>query len=160
MKPNTYTQLYIHLVFAVKNRSSLIQPHFREEVERYITGMVQNKNHKMLAIYLMPDHAHILLGFNPKYAISDTVHLIKTESTDFIKEKGFTPFKFNWQDGYGAFSHSRTELNKVINYILNQEEHHRKRSFKTEYLAFLKKYDIEFKEEYLFEFYSAPFAIP
>jgi putative transposase len=81
---------------------------------------------------LMPDYAHILLGFNPKYAISDTVHLIKTYSTDFIKDKGFTPFKFNWQDGYGAFSHSRTELNKVFTYILNQEEHHRKRSFKSE----------------------------
>lgn len=152
MKPNTYTQLYIHLVFAVKNRSCLIQPDFKEEVERYITGIVQNKGHKMLAIYLMPDHAHLLLGLNPQHSISETVRLIKAESTNFIKDKHFTPFQFNWQEGYGAFSHSRSELDKVINYILNQKEHHQKRSFKSEYIALLKKYAVDFKEEYLFEF--------
>lgn len=154
MKPNTYTQLYIHLVFAVKHRSSLIQASFREEVERYITGIVQNKGHKMLAIYLMPDHAHILLGFKPKYSISETVHLIKTESKNFIKERHFSPFQFNWQEGYGAFSHSRAELNKVIDYILNQREHHQKRTFKSEYMALLKKYAVDYKEEYLFEFFD------
>lgn len=152
MKPNTYTQLYIHLVFAVKNRSCLIQLDFKEEVERYITGIVQNKGHKMLAIYLMPDHAHLLLGFNPQHSISETIRLIKAESTNFIKDKHFTPFQFNWQEGYGAFSHSRSELDKVINYILNQKEHHQKRSFKSEYIALLKKYAVDFKEEYLFEF--------
>lgn len=152
MKPNTYTQLYIHLVFAVKNRSCLIQLGFKEEVERYITGIVQNKGHKMLAIYLMPDHAHVLLGFNPQHSISETVRLIKAESTNFIKDKHFTPFQFNWQDGYGAFSHSRNELDKVIHYILNQKEHHQKRSFKSEYIALLKKYAVDYKEEYLFEF--------
>ena len=152
MKPNTYTQLYIHLVFAVKNRSGLIQIEFKEEVERYITGVVQNKGHKMLAIYLMPDHAHILLGFNPQHSISETVRLIKAESTNFIKDKHFTTFQFNWQEGYGAFSHSRNELDKVINYILNQKVHHQKRSFKSEYIALLKKYAVDYREEYLFEF--------
>lgn len=152
MKPNTYTQLYIHLVFAVKNRSCFIQLDFKEEVERYITGIVQNKGHKMLAIYLMPDHAHLLLGFNPQHSISETIRLIKAESTNFIKDKHFTPFQFNWQEGYGAFSHSRSELDKVINYIMNQKEHHQKRSFKSEYIALLKKYAVDYKEEYLFEF--------
>lgn len=152
MKPNTYTQLYIHLVFAVKNRSGLIHADFKEEVERYITGIVQNKGHKMLAIYLMPDHAHLILGFKPQHSISETVRLIKAESTNFIKDKLFTPFQFNWQEGYGAFSHSRNELDKVINYILNQKVHHQKRSFKSEYIALLKKYAVDYKEEYLFEF--------
>jgi REP element-mobilizing transposase RayT len=123
---NTYTQLYTHLVFAVKFRQSLIQPVFREETERYMTGILQNKKHKVLAIYLMPDHAHVLIGQNPSLALSDTVQVLKTETSNFIKEKKFTPFRFQWQEGYGAFSHSRTELDNVIRYILNQPEHHKK----------------------------------
>lgn len=153
---NTYTQLYTHLVFAVKFRQSLIQPSFREETERYMTGILQNKKHKVLAIYLMPDHAHILIGQNPALALSDTIQVLKTETSNFIKEKKFTPFRFQWQEGYGAFSHSRTELDNVVRYILNQPEHHQKQTFRNEYLALLRKYDIEFKDEYLFEFFDNP----
>ncbi len=151
---NTYTQLYTHLVFAVKYRQSLIKPSFREETERYMTGILQHKKHKLLAIYLMPDHAHILIGANPAISLSDTVQVLKTETTNFIKEKHFTPFRFQWQEGFGAFSHARKELDTVIKYILNQPEHHQRQTFKEEYLALLRRYDIEFKEEYLFEFFD------
>ena len=149
---NTYTQLYIHLVFAVKYRQSLIKPAFREELERYMTGVLRRKKHKLLAIYLMPDHAHILIAANPAIALSDTVQVLKTESTNFIKEKHFTPFRFQWQEGFGAFSHARKDLDKVVKYILNQPEHHQKQSFNAEYLALLRRFDIDFKSEYLFEF--------
>ena len=152
--PNTYTQLYIHLVFAVKRRKSLIKPKFREQIERYMTGILQNKKHKLLAIYLMPDHAHILIGLNPAISISETVKVLKAESTNFINENGLTDVEFNWQEGYGAFSHSRREIDRVIKYIMNQPEHHKKRTFRIEYLALLKRYEIEFKANYLFEFFD------
>ena len=152
--PNTYTQLYTHLVFAVKNRQALIKTEFREETERYMTGILQNKKHKLLAIYLMPDHALILIGANPAISLSDTVQVLKTETTNFIKEKHFTPFRFNWQEGFGAFSHSRSELDNVVKYILNQPEHHRKATFREEYLALLQRYEIDFKDEYLFDFFE------
>ena len=151
---NTYTQLYTHLVFAVKFRQSLILDSFREETERYMTGFLQNKKYKLLAIHLMPDHAHILVGQNPALALSDTVQVLKTETSNFIREKKFTPFRFQWQEGFGAFSHARSELDRVIRYILNQPEHHMNKSFKTEYLAMLRRYEIEFNEEYLFEFFD------
>jgi REP element-mobilizing transposase RayT len=151
---NTYTQLYTHLVFAVKHRQSLIKPEFREETERYMTGLLQNKKHKLIAIYLMPDHAHILIGANPAISLSETIQVLKTETTNFIKEKRFTSFRFNWQEGFGAFSHSRSELDNVVKYILNQPEHHKKTSFKTEYLALLHRYEIDYKDEYLFNFFE------
>lgn len=151
---NTYTQLYTHLVFAVKYRQALILPSFREEVEKYMTTILQEKKQKVLAIYLMPDHAHILIGQNPAIALSDTVKLIKVESTNFINEKQFIPEAFRWQEGFGAFSHSKSELDNVIKYILNQPQHHNKQSFQKEYLATLQRYDIEFKDEYLFEFFE------
>ena len=152
--PNTYTQLYTNLVFAVINRQSLILPSFREEIERYMTGLLQNKKYKLLTIYLMPDHAHILVGQNPALALSDTVQVLKVETTNFIKAKKFTPFKFQWQEGFGAFSHSGSELENVVPYILNQPEHHKKITFKSEYLALLHRYEIEFRDEYLFEFFD------
>ncbi len=149
---NTYTQLYIHLVFAVKNRESLIQKEWKDRLERYITGIVQTNKHKLLAIGSMPDHIHILVGYNLNQLISDLVEDIKTSSNQWIKENGLTKFKFEWQKGYGAFSHSRSQLEPVIKYILSQEEHHKKNSFKTEYLEMLKKNEVEYKEEYLFDF--------
>lgn len=152
--PDTYTQLHTHLVFAVKNRHALIQPDFREETERYMTGLLQAKDYKLLAIYLMPDHAHILVGQNPALALSETVKVLKTETTNFIKGKRFTPFKFSWQEGYGAFSHSKSELDNVINYILKQPEHHKKSTFRDEYHALLKRFGIEYQEKYLFEFFD------
>ena len=119
-----------------------------------MTGILQNKGYKLLAIYLMPDHAHILIGENPALALSATVNVLKTETTNFIKEKRFTPFRFQWQGGFGAFSHSRKEIDNVVNYILNQPEHHKKITFRQEYLALLKRYEIEFEENYLFEFFD------
>lgn len=156
---NTYTQRCIHLVFAVKNREALISSKFREEIEQYMTGLLQNKKHKLLAIYLMPDHAHILIGANPAISLSDTVKILKVESANFIREKRFTPYHFSWQEGFGAFSHSRNELDKVVKYIRNQPEHHGKKTFREEYLALLRRYEIDFKDEYLFEFFEGLSAL-
>lgn len=151
---NTYTQLYTHLVFAVKNRQALIPGVHREEIEKYMTGLLQNKGHKLLAIYLMPDHAHILIGLNPVMSVSETIQVLKSETSKFIAERRFSPFKFEWQAGYGAFSHSRGELDKVVSYILGQPEHHRKSTFQEEYLALLRRFDIGFEEKYVFEFFD------
>jgi len=129
---NTFTQLYIHLVFSPANRESLIQKIWKDELEKYITGIAQNKGHKMLAIGAMPDHIHIFLGYNPNQLIPDLVEEIKTSSTAWIKYNKTPKARFSWQKGYGAFSHSQKELGSVINYILSQEEHHKKRTFKSE----------------------------
>jgi len=152
---NTYTQLYTHLVFAVQHRQALILPSFREPVQQYMTGILQNKKHKLLAIYLMPDHAHLLIGAHPAISISETVQVLKTESAQFIKDQRFTPFRFSWQTGFGAFSHSRSELDNVIRYILNQQEHHRKHTFRDEYLSLLRRFEISFEEKYLFDFFDS-----
>lgn len=149
--PNTYSQLYIQIVFAVKGRENLIAPNNRERLHKYITGIVQNREHKMLAIYCMPDHVHLFLGLKPTVAISDLVRDIKAVSSKFINENHWITGKFNWQEGYGAFSYSRSHIDKVVNYILNQEEHHRKKTFKQEYLELLKKFEVEYDERYLFE---------
>jgi putative transposase len=154
--PNTYTQLYIQLVFAVKERKSLIKESFRNELEKYICGIINNKQSKPLAIYCMPDHIHILVGLNPKYALSDIVIDIKTHSTRFINEKQWLNDKFNWQEGYRAFSYSRSNLDPVIQYILNQQQHHAKRSFRDEYIELLQKFNIEYNEKYLFDWIETP----
>ncbi|MEZ5024919.1 MAG: IS200/IS605 family transposase [Chitinophagales bacterium] len=148
---STYSQIYIQIVFAVKGRQSLIQSNWEEELYKYITGIVQNKDQKMLAINGMPDHIHILIGMKPSCNLSDLVREIKKASNSFINEKKFCPFKFEWQEGYGAFSYSHSALDNVIGYIRNQKEHHHKKSFKEEYLDFLKKFEVEYKEEYLFD---------
>lgn len=149
--PNTFTQLYIHIVFAVKNRNSLINQTWEDKLYKYITGTVQKMGQKMLRINGMPDHIHFLIGLKPDIAISDLVREVKKSSTSFIKEKKLTKLNFSWQSGYGAFSVSHSQLDKVINYIINQKEHHRKRTFKEEYIELLKKYEIEYNEKYLFE---------
>ena len=151
---NTYTQLYIHLVFSPKNRQALIQKRWKNDLEKYITGIVQNNKHKMLSIAAMPDHIHIFIGYNVNQLIPDLVENIKTSSSAWIKENKLSRFKFDWQKGYGAFSHSRSQLDTVVKYILNQEDHHHKVTFKTEYLDILKKNDVEFKDEYVFEFFN------
>ncbi len=151
---NTYTQLYIHLVFSPKNREALIQKEWKDDLEKYITGIVQNHKHKMLAIGGMPDHIHIFIGYDVNQTIPDLVENIKTSSNAWIKEKRLTKFHFEWQKGYGAFSHSRSQLDTVVKYVLNQEEHHAKKSFREEYLEILRKNDVEFKEEYLFTFFD------
>jgi putative transposase len=152
--PNTYTQLYIHLIFAVKGRQGLIKESYRVEIEKYITGIIHNKKHKLLAIYCMPDHAHILLALNPNQSISDLIKEVKVASTNFINENFRLAVKFYWQEGYGAFSYSKSQLNNVIGYIMGQEEHHKKKSFREEYISFLQKFEVAYKDEYLFEFYE------
>lgn len=149
--PNTYTQIYIQIVFAVKGRQNLISPKNREELHKYITGIVQNRGHKLLAIFCMPDHVHVLIGLKPSQSISNIAKDIKAGSSGFINEKKWVMGKFNWQEGYGAFSYSKNQVDSVVKYILNQEEHHRKKTFKEEYLEFLAEFDIAYDEKYLFE---------
>ena len=154
MMSDTYTQLYIQLVFAVKGRNNFIQNDWEEELYKYITVVVQTDRHKMLAINGMPDHIHIFLGLNPAIAISDLVKDIKRASNNWIKEKEFVKIKFEWQSGYGAFSYGKSQIDQVCKYILNQKIHHAKFSFKEEYIGLLKLFEIDFKDEYLFEFYD------
>ena len=152
---NTYTQIYIQLVFATKGRENKISSEIREQIEKYITGIFTNKEQKIIAIYLNPDHIHIFFSYkNLKIGIPDLVKVVKTESTNFINEKKMVKGKFYWQEGYGAFSYAKSQKDAVTKYILNQEEHHKKRNFKDEYLDLLNKFEIDFKEEYLFEFYD------
>lgn len=148
---DTFSQIYIQVVFAVKGRGSLIGAAWEEELYKYITGIVRNKEQKMLAINGIPDHIHFLIGMKPSCCLSDLVREIKKSSNDFIKEKKFTKLKFQWQEGYGAFSYSHSGLHNVIDYILKQKEHHKNKTFKEEYIGFLNKFQIEFKDEYLFE---------
>jgi len=148
---NTYTQIYIQVVFAVQNRNALIQPEWEEELFKYITGTIQNKGQKMLAINGSRDHIHFFIGMKPTCCLSDLVREVKKSSNSFINEKRFSRFAFQWQGGFGAFSYSHSQLTDVIKYIENQKEHHRKKSFKEEYLSFLKAFEIEFKHEYVFE---------
>jgi REP element-mobilizing transposase RayT len=149
--PNTFTQIYIHVVFAVKGRQNLISADHREELHKYITGIVQSRDNKMLAIFCMPDHTHILIGLKPSANVSDLVRDIKAGSSGFINDKKWVLGKFNWQEGFGAFSYSKSQRDVVINYILNQEEHHKAKTFKEEYLDMLQKFDIVYDERYLFE---------
>ncbi len=151
---DTYTQLYIQLVFAVKGRSNFIQNAWEEELYKYITAVLQNDRHKMLAINGMPDHIHIFLGLNPAFSISDLVKDIKRAGNNWINKKGFTKGKFEWQSGYGAFSYGKSQIDQVCKYVLNQKTHHAKLSFKDEYINLLKLFEIDFKDEYLFEFYD------
>lgn len=149
--PDTYSQIYIHIVFAVRGRDSLIGPEWEEELYKYITGIVQNKEQKMLAINGMPDHIHFLIGMKPTCCLSDLVREIKKSSNEFIRERKFLKYQFNWQEGYGAFSYSHSQLDNVIMYIMNQKEHHKKKSFKDEYVGFLEAFNISYDEQYLFE---------
>lgn len=147
----TYSQIYIQVIMAVKGRNSLISQTWEEELYKYITGIIHNKNQKLIAINGVSDHIHLLIGMKPSCCLSDLMREVKKSSNAFVKEKRFTKFKFDWQDGYGAFSYSHSALDNVIAYIQNQKEHHKKKSFKQEYIGFLKKFQIEYDEKYLFE---------
>jgi REP element-mobilizing transposase RayT len=151
---NTYTQLYVHLVFAVEHRDRLILPSFKDELMKYITGIIQNKGNKLLAINTMPDHGHIFLGLNPKNSISGLVKDVKVSSGDFINDKKWLRGKFHWQEGYGAFSFSHSQIDAVVKYILNQEKHHKRISFKEEYIKILKSFDIKYEDTYLFKWFD------
>ena len=148
---NTYSQLYVHLVFAVKGRQSLIHSHWKETLYKYIAGIISNQKQKLMLINGMPDHIHILIGIKPDKSISDLVRDIKSHSSTFIREQGFVKGRFEWQEGFGAFSVSQSQIPKLIVYIQDQETRHKKRSFDVEYLGFLKAYEIDFKSEYVFE---------
>jgi putative transposase len=148
---NTYTQLYIHFVFAVKYRNAVIHNEWENRLQKYITGIVQNNGHKLLAVNTMPDHVHLFVGLNPKQSISDLMKLVKGDSSEFINKEGFTRRKFYWQEGYGAFSNSRTQIDGVVRYILNQKEHHAKKTFREEYMDILKDYAVEYDEKYIFQ---------
>ena len=147
----TFSQIYIQVVFAVQHRESIIHSTWEEELYKYISGIVRNKGQKLLAINGMPDHIHIFIGMKPSCCLSDLVREVKKSSSEFIKEKRFTKFKFNWQEGYGAFSYGHSQIDTVAKYVMNQKEQHKKQTFKEEYLSFLKKFEIEFKDEYLFK---------
>jgi putative transposase len=149
---NTFSQIYLQFVFAVKGRQSLIAKENKEELHKYMTGLVQNRKAKMLAINCMPDHTHLFVGFKPIILISDFVKEIKVESNEFITNKKWVKGKFNWQDGYGVFSYSHSHIDRVIKYVLNQELHHKKKTFRQEYHELLDKFSIPFEEKYLFDF--------
>lgn len=149
---NTYTQLYVQFVFAVQGRTNSIPREHAEELHKYITGIIQNKGHKVLTINSVPNHIHIFIGKKPTVSESDLVRDIKTNSTKFIKDKKWCYGQFSWQEGFGAFSYANSQIDYVVKYILNQEEHHKKKTFKQEYLEFLKEFKVDYKTEYLFDF--------
>jgi putative transposase len=149
--PNTYSQIYVQIVFAVKGRQSLIPVQNREELHKFITGIVQNRQQKLLSIFCMTNHTHIFIGLQPSIAISDLVRDIKAGSSKFINDSGWLKSKFNWQEGFGAFSYSKSQIDTVVRYILNQEAHHKRQTFKEEYLDFLKKFEVNYDDRYLFE---------
>ena len=151
---NTFSQIYLQFVFAVRNRQSLIAKENKEEVHKYITGLVRNRKAKMLAVHCMPDHTHLFVGFKPVMSISDFIKEIKVESNEFINGKKWIASNFGWQEGYGVFSYSHSHIDSVCKYILNQEEHHRKKTFREEYHDFLEKFEIGYEEKYLFEFFN------
>ena len=149
---NTFSQIYIQTVFAVSNRQSLIKPEFKEDLYKYITGIVKNQGQKLISINGVADHIHILIGLKPAMALADLVREIKADSSNFVNEQRFVRGKFSWQEGYGAFSYGHSQLDTIIRYIQNQEQHHRRSSFKREYLTLLRKFDIAFEEKYVFDF--------
>jgi putative transposase len=148
--PNTYTQLYIQFVFAVKYRAAVLAPPWEEDLRKYITAIFQRSGHKMLAINNMPDHIHIFGGINPKQSLSDLMRDVKGDSSVWINDNKLTRRHFQWQSGFGAFSYSRSDIDNVVRYINNQQEHHKKVSFHDELIAFLNEFDIAYDEKYLF----------
>ncbi|MGY3213603.1 IS200/IS605 family transposase [Mucilaginibacter sp. HD30] len=148
---NTYTQIHIQCVIAVKFRQSVIEPIWKERLQQYITGIIKNQGHKMIAINSMPDHLHLFFGFRPNQSLSDLMRIVKGDSSEWINKQCFTPSQFRWQEGYGAFSYSRSQIKSVAEYIANQEEHHRKKTFLEEYEQFLKHFEIEYDDRYVFK---------
>jgi REP element-mobilizing transposase RayT len=148
---NTYTQIHIHGIFAVQNRISLIKESWRDELYKYITGILQNHGHKMLQIGGMSDHIHVLFGMRPVESLSGLMKAVKGESSEWINKQRLVRGHFSWQEGYGAFSYSKSQLNDVIKYIINQPEHHKKSDMVMEYIDFLKKFEVEYDEKYVFK---------
>ncbi len=152
---NTYTQIYIHIVFAVQGRRNLIPRRHKEELCKYTTGIVRNRSQKLIAINCEPDHMHVFVGLKPTITVSDLVRDIKAGSSGFINEQQWIRGKFTWQEGFGAFSHSHSNIDTVVKYIQNQEKHHRKKTFKEEYLKMLEDFAVEYDARYLFQWIEA-----
>ena len=148
---NTYTQIYIQVVFAVEGRQNLIAPEHNDELQKYITGIVFAQRHKLIAINNMPDHLHLLVGLHPDAALSELVRDIKANCSRFINAKRWVTGRFSWQEGFGAFSYSRSQLGAVIRYIEDQQKHHAKKSFLDEYRALLDKFEVEYDQRYIFK---------
>ncbi len=146
---NTYTQMYVQVVFAVQNRVSLIQPTWKDELYKYITGIVQNNKHKLIAINGMPNHIHVFIGYKPHQLLPDLLQDIKGSSSRWINKNSFSQGLFRWQESYGAFSYSYSHIDRVVKYIINQEQHHKKKTFREEYIEFLTKFNIDFDERYI-----------
>ncbi|MBK6485138.1 MAG: IS200/IS605 family transposase [Chitinophagaceae bacterium] len=147
----TFSQIYIQVVFAVKGRQNLIQKAWKDDLHKYMAGIIKGKKQKSIIVNGMPDHIHAFIGLKPAMAVSDLVRDIKNNSTNFINDRKLVKGKFSWQDGYGSFSYGHSQIDKVYKYILNQEQHHRKKTFREEYLDFLKKFEVPYDEKYLFE---------
>jgi len=147
----TYTQIYIQYVFAVKGRENLLQKPWRDEVFKYMAGIIKGKGQKPVIVNGVENHVHVFVGLKPAMSISDLVRDIKNNSTNFINEQKYVDKRFQWQEGYGAFSYAHSQINDVYQYILNQEAHHAKKTFHEEYLDFLQKFEIEYDERYLFD---------
>ncbi len=147
---NTYTQIYIHIVFAVQGRKALIANDHREEVCKYTTGIIRNRGQKLIAINTRPDHIHVFIGMKPDVALSDLVRDIKAGSSGFVNDRGWIKGRFSWQRGFGAFSHSHSEIGRVASYIEHQDDHHRTKSFREEYLEMLREFAVSYDDRYIF----------
>ena len=154
MKPDCYSQIYLHFVIVVSHREYLLHDKQQKEVFPFMCGLINSMGHKSLAVNGAPNHVHILIGFKPDKAPSETIKEIKRATTNFINSKGWYLGRFQWQPGYGVFSYSRSSIDNVINYIKNQKEHHKVKTFRDEYLELLRKFDLEYNERYLFEFFD------
>jgi putative transposase len=147
----TYSQLYIHAAFAVKGRENLLQKSWRDEIFKYMSGIINDKNQKSIIVNGVEDHVHLFIGLKPSMCLADLIRDVKSSTTNFINEKRLVKGRFSWQEGYGVFSYSRSQMDQVYQYILNQEMHHMKSSFKEEYLGLLRKFEIEYDDKYLFD---------
>lgn len=152
--PGTFSKIYIQVVFAVQGRANLIGDNFKTDLHKYIAGIISGKDQKSIIVNGMPDHIHAFIGLKPAMAISDLVRDIKNNSSNFINDHKLVKGKFQWQEGYGVFSYGQSQIENVYNYILNQEAHHKKKTFRQEYISFLTAFKIEFDEKYLFEWYE------
>jgi putative transposase len=148
---NTFTQIHIHSIFAVKYRDAIIDAAWQERMHQYMTRILQRNNHKMISINSMPDHLHLFFGYRPQQALSDLIRIIKSETSEWINKQRFTKSKFRWQEGYGAFSYARSQVPVVANYIENQTLHHKKKTFLQEYEEFLQLFDVDYEQQYLFK---------
>jgi REP element-mobilizing transposase RayT len=152
--PGTFSQIYIQIVFAVKGRENLIGNSWKTDLHKYISGTIKGKGQKPIIVNGMPDHIHVFVGLKPNKAVSDLVRDIKNNASNFVNDHKFVKGKFAWQEGYGAFSYSHSHIGKVYDYILNQEKHHQRKTFRQEYLNFLKRFEVDYDEKYLFEWYE------